>query len=132
MAIGLLLEPMVSLLPYGFGHSLVRAGATGAAFVGGAWLVRGLPVDGRAFTRGLAAGVLAFALHGFIDFDLAMPGVMLAFATALALLSADARPDTVASPPSMTARVLTGLYGAVNVLAPIAVLLFAETREHVH
>ena len=132
MAIGLLLEPMVSILPYGFGHPLVRAAATAAAFVAGAWLVRDLPVDGRAFTRGLAAGVLAFALHGFIDFDLAIPGVMLAFATALALLSADGAPARSEAAPSRIACVLTGLYGAVNVLAPIAVLLFAETREHVH
>ena len=57
---------------------------------------------------------------------------MLAFATALALLSADGAPARSEAAPSRIGCVLTGLYGAVNVLAPIAVLLFAETREHVH
>ena len=61
-----------------------------------------------------------------------MPGVMLAFAAALALLAA--APETAEAPgPSRPfARALTGAYGFVNLLAPIAVILLAATREHVH
>src|SRR4029079_12865911 len=65
-AIGLLLEPMFSIVPYGFDHPVLRALATAAAFAAGAWLVRALPLEEPAFTLGLGAGVLAFALHGFV------------------------------------------------------------------
>ena len=129
---GLLLEPMVSVLPYGFGPRVVLALATAAVFAGAAVLARRLPIEGPAFARGLAAGVLAFAIHGLVDLDLAMPGVMLAFAAALALLAAAPEVEEASPPPRPFARALTGAFGLVNLLAPVAVILIAATREHVH
>jgi hypothetical protein len=131
MVLGLVLEPMVSVFPYSLAPSIVLALATALVFAAGAAVVRRLPLDDPAFARGLAAGCLAFALHGFVDFDLWVPNVMLAFATALALLLA-AGERGEPGPASPLTRILTGIYGFVNVLAPCAVILFAETREHVH
>ena len=132
-ALALVLEPMVSVLPYSFAPPLVLAAVTAVVFAAGAIVARRLPLGDPAFARGLAAGCLAFALHGFIDFDLWVPNVMLAFATALALLLESGAADSNApKPPSRLARGITAAYGVVNVLAPCAVLLLAETREHAH
>jgi hypothetical protein len=132
LCLALLLEPMVSVLPYSFGPKEVLAAATAVVFAAVAIIARRLPLGDPAFVRGLAAGCLAFALHGFIDFDLWVPNVMITFAAALALLLESGPAGDAPKLPSRLARGLTAAYGMVNVLAPCAVLLLAESREHVH
>jgi hypothetical protein len=131
-ALALLLEPMVSVLPYSLAPPLLLAAVTAVVFAAGAIVARHLPLDDPAFARGLAAGCLAFALHGFIDFDLWVPNVMLAFSAALALLLESGPAEEAPKPASRLARGLTAAYGMLNVLAPCAVLFLAETREHAH
>src|SRR5262249_4799478 len=139
----LILEPFVSLLPYGLGLPIeahphwidleavrltVLALVNGAIFAAVGALVRRLPFDDATFSRGLAAWCVAFALHGLIDLDLYMPGVMVGFAAALALLPG--RMSATTPRASRTAAIVTGLWGFVCVLAPVVIVLVAETREH--
>jgi hypothetical protein len=120
-------EPFVSLLPYRTGPPIAIGLLTLAAFAALGRLVHRLPIGSAAFDRGLAAGCVAFALHGLVDFDLYMPGVMVAFAFALAMLPRAG--DRARGKPAV---LITGAWGALCILAPLAILMLAETREHVH
>jgi hypothetical protein len=130
LVLALILQPFATILPYGFAHPIVHA----AAMVGLAWLLATAAIrwdpGGPAFDLGVAAGCVAFALHGIVDYDLYVPGAMLAFATALALLPGRNAAESPRAAP--IARGLTMAYGIASLLAPVAVMLLAATREHAH
>jgi hypothetical protein len=128
VVLALVLQPFVTVLPYGFSHAIVHALVTAAVAALCFSLARRLDLSDPPFAVGLAAGCLAFAIHGFVDYDLYVPGVMATFAVTLGLLLADARPR----PARPLARALTLAWGILSLVAPSAIALLAATREHAH
>jgi hypothetical protein len=90
------LHPFVVFLPSRFDVGLwPDALLTGALVAASALVIARLPFDRPAAIRGWTLGVLAFLIHGLVDYDVAIAGVAAAFGAAFGLLP-------LSTPPSST------------------------------